>query len=90
MSDSSAPAVRMRRIVKSFGPVEVLKEVDLDIHAGEVHALAGENGAGKSTLMKVLQGVHPITSGEIEVNGEPMPRGSGSAWCSRSSVSCRR
>ncbi|WP_229382256.1 sugar ABC transporter ATP-binding protein [Microbacterium schleiferi] len=72
MSDSSAPAVRMRRIVKSFGPVEVLKEVDLDIHAGEVHALAGENGAGKSTLMKVLQGVHPITSGEIEVNGEPV------------------
>ena len=63
MSDSSAPAVRMRRIVKSFGPVEVLKEVDLDIHAGEVHALAGENGAGKSTLMKVLQGVLPITSG---------------------------
>ncbi|HIE62710.1 MAG: sugar ABC transporter ATP-binding protein [Microbacterium sp.] len=62
----------MRRIVKSFGPVEVLKEVDLDIHAGEVHALAGENGAGKSTLMKVLQGVHPITSGEIEVNGEPV------------------
>jgi len=72
MSDSSAPAVRMRRIVKSFGPVEVLKEVDLDIHAGEVHALAGENGAGKSTLMKVLQGVHQITSGEIEVNGEPV------------------
>jgi ribose transport system ATP-binding protein len=72
MSDSSAPAVRMRRIVKSFGPVEVLKEVDLDIRAGEVHALAGENGAGKSTLMKVLQGVHPITSGEIEVNGEPV------------------
>ena len=72
MSDSSAPAVRMRRIVKSFGPVEVLKEVDLDIRAGEVHALAGENGAGKSTLMKVLQGVHQITSGEIEVNGEPV------------------
>lgn len=72
MSDSSAPAVRMRRIVKSFGPVEVLKEVDLDIHAGEVHALAGENGAGKSTLMKVLQGVHQITSGEIEVSGEPV------------------
>jgi ribose transport system ATP-binding protein len=72
MSDSAsgAPAVRMRNIVKSFGPVEVLKSVDMDIVAGEVHALAGENGAGKSTLMKVLQGVHPITSGTIEVNGE--------------------
>ena len=60
----------MRAIVKNFGPVEVLKTVDMDIVAGEVHALAGENGAGKSTLMKVLQGVHPITSGTIEVQGE--------------------
>jgi len=64
------PAVRMRGIVKSFGSVEVLKSVDMDIIAGEVHALAGENGAGKSTLMKVLQGVHPITSGTIEVAGQ--------------------
>ena len=62
----------MRGIVKSFGTVEVLKSVDMDIVAGEVHALAGENGAGKSTLMKVLQGVHPITSGTIEVAGQPV------------------
>jgi ribose transport system ATP-binding protein len=62
----------MRGIVKSFGSVEVLKSVDMDIVAGEVHALAGENGAGKSTLMKVLQGVHPITSGTIEVAGQPV------------------
>jgi len=68
----AAPAVRMRGIVKSFGPVEVLKSVDMDILAGEVHALAGENGAGKSTLMKVLQGVHPITAGTIEVDGRPV------------------
>jgi len=66
------PAVRMRQIVKNFGSVEVLKSVDMDIVAGEVHALAGENGAGKSTLMKVLQGVHPITSGTIEIDGEPV------------------
>lgn len=63
------PTVRMRNVVKSFGPVQVLKSVDLDIYAGEVHALAGENGAGKSTLMKILQGVYPITSGSIEVDG---------------------
>jgi ribose transport system ATP-binding protein len=71
-TDGETPAVRMRAIVKDFGPVEVLKSVDMDIIAGEVHALAGENGAGKSTLMKVLQGVHPITSGTIAVNGEPV------------------
>jgi ribose transport system ATP-binding protein len=63
-------AVSMRSIVKSFGPVEVLKSVDMDIQRGEVHALAGENGAGKSTLMKILQGVHRVTSGEIYVGGE--------------------
>lgn len=72
MHAQTPPLVRMREIVKSFGPVEVLKRVDMDIRAGEVHALAGENGAGKSTLMKVLQGVHQITSGVIEVNGEPV------------------
>lgn len=68
----TSPAVRMSSIVKNFGPVEVLKSVDMDIYAGEVHALAGENGAGKSTLMKVLQGVYPITSGEIKVDGKPV------------------
>lgn len=64
------PVVRMKEVVKNFGSVRVLKSVDLDIRAGSVHALAGENGAGKSTLMKILQGVYPITSGTIEVNGE--------------------
>lgn len=63
-------AVRMRDVVKNFGPVQVLKNVNLDIHEGEVHALAGENGAGKSTLMKILQGVYSISSGSIEVRGE--------------------
>lgn len=70
--EAAPPAVRMRDIVKRFGPVEVLKRVDIDIRSGEVHALAGENGAGKSTLMKVLQGVYPITSGTIEIAGEPV------------------
>ncbi|MFB8387442.1 sugar ABC transporter ATP-binding protein [Microbacterium sp. NPDC055910] len=71
MSDveESVPTVRMRNVVKNFGPVSVLKKVDIDIRAGEVHALAGENGAGKSTLMKILQGVYTITSGTIEVDG---------------------
>ena len=67
---TAVPAVSMRGIVKSFGTVEVLKSVDMEIMRGEVHALAGENGAGKSTLMKILQGVHPVTSGEIYVDGE--------------------
>jgi len=41
---------------KSFGPVEVLKDISLAVCPGEVHAIIGENGAGKSTLMKLLAG----------------------------------
>jgi len=57
----------MRNIVKRFGPVTALKNVDLAVRRGEVHAICGENGAGKSTLMKVLSGVHPHGSYEGEV-----------------------
>ncbi len=54
----SKPIVSMMNIQKSFGPVNVLNNVNLDVFPGEVHVLAGENGAGKSTLIKILAGVH--------------------------------
>lgn len=60
----------MQNITKSFGPVTVLKDVHLDIYAGEVHALMGENGAGKSTLMKILCGLYQKTSGKVEMYGK--------------------
>ncbi len=62
-------AVSMRGITKSFGGVPVLKEVDFDLHKGEIHALAGGNGAGKSTLMKILVGVYTRDDGAYEVDG---------------------
>ena len=65
----TARAVAMRGITKSFGGVPVLKEVDFDLQAGEIHALAGGNGAGKSTLMKILVGVYTRDGGEYEVEG---------------------
>ncbi|MCC8166186.1 MAG: sugar ABC transporter ATP-binding protein [Planctomycetes bacterium] len=72
MSDD-APMLRMVNIVKNFPGVKALKGVDLDVRAGEVHALMGENGAGKSTLMKCLIGIHPPTSGEIWFMGKKLP-----------------
>ena len=59
----------MRGITKRFGPVAVLQDVMLEIHAGEVHVLAGENGAGKSTLIKILGGVHTEFEGTMKLDG---------------------
>jgi ribose transport system ATP-binding protein len=69
-------AVEMRGVHKSFNGVPVLHGVDLELRRGEVHALLGENGAGKSTLMKILQGVYPLDSGEIRVDGGVVRPGS--------------
>jgi ribose transport system ATP-binding protein len=69
---SGTTAVAMRGIEKAFGANRVLKGVDFEVLAGEVHTLAGENGAGKSTLMKILQGVYSADAGEIFVGGNPV------------------
>ena len=60
----------MKKIVKTFGPVQALKGVDFTLRKGSVHALMGENGAGKSTLMKILAGMQSYDSGEICINGK--------------------
>ena len=59
----------MRGICKSFPGVRALHNVDFTLCKGEIHALMGENGAGKSTLVKVLTGVHPKDSGQINIAG---------------------
>ena len=59
----------MTGISKHFGPVQALRDVNLTVGAGTVHALVGENGAGKSTLMKILAGVYQPDTGAIEIQG---------------------
>lgn len=72
MNDDVPILIEARGISKQFGGVEVLSDVDLDLHAGEIHALLGENGAGKSTFAKILAGVHRPTRGTLRLNGVPI------------------
>ena len=66
---SDPPLVALERVTKRFPGVLANDEVDLELRAGEVHALIGENGAGKSTLMRVLYGMYPADEGRIVVRG---------------------
>ncbi|WP_244606614.1 ABC transporter ATP-binding protein [Arsenicitalea aurantiaca] len=67
---ASAPAIELRAINKSFGPVHANRDIDLSVQKGTVHGIVGENGAGKSTLMSILYGFYTADSGDILVNGK--------------------
>jgi ribose transport system ATP-binding protein len=62
--------LELRSVSKSFPGVQALRAIDLDVRAGEVHAIIGENGAGKSTLIKLLSGVFARDAGSIHFNGQ--------------------
>jgi len=70
-----SPVMSLRGVRKEFGAVVALEGVDLDLYAGEIVALVGDNGAGKSTLVKIIAGVHPATSGELTIDGNPVDFG---------------
>jgi ABC-type multidrug transport system ATPase subunit len=69
---TQAPLLQLVGLAKSFGRVDVLKDVSLSADAGEIVGLCGENGSGKSTLVKILAGVHAQGSyaGEIRLDGK--------------------
>src|SRR5438445_11070394 len=68
MSDTP-PLLELRNLTKSFGSVQALSGVDMEVRSGEVMALVGDNGAGKSTLIKCIAGTHTADSGEIMFEG---------------------
>ena len=65
-------SLRLQGIRKSFDGVQALKGVDLELWAGEIHALIGENGAGKSTLIKIAGGVFAPDAGTVVLDGKPV------------------
>ena len=69
---TDTPVLELQGVSKSFGAVQALFEVDFHVSPGEVMALVGDNGAGKSTLIKCIAGIHPIDSGEVRFEGEPV------------------
>lgn len=69
------PLVKLHGIRKSYGPLEVLKGIDLKVAEGEVVAMIGRSGSGKSTLLRTINGLERIDSGTIEVAGEAVDAG---------------
>jgi len=68
--------ISLRHVDKSFGPLKVLDDVSLEVARGEVVVVIGPSGGGKSTLCRVINKLEPIDSGEILINGTPLPTSS--------------
>src|SRR5262245_41298136 len=62
-------SLNVRKLYKSFGAVEVLKDINLEVETGEFVVLVGPSGCGKSTLLAMIAGLEPITSGTIQIGG---------------------
>jgi ABC-2 type transport system ATP-binding protein len=67
-------AIEVRKLVKRFGDLTAVDEVDLDVRRGELFGMLGPNGAGKTTLVRMLTGIVPITSGDASVAGIDVKR----------------
>lgn len=67
------PLVVMDNVNKHFGPLHVLRDIDLTVHRGEVVVVIGPSGSGKSTLCRTINRLEPIDSGSITLDGESLP-----------------
>ncbi|BDZ58429.1 amino acid ABC transporter ATP-binding protein [Barrientosiimonas endolithica] len=67
------PLVVLQDVQKHFGPLHVLKDIDLTVHHGEVVVVIGPSGSGKSTLCRAINRLETIESGSITIDGKPLP-----------------
>ena len=67
------PLIALERVNKHFGPLHVLVDIDLEIERGEVVVVLGPSGSGKSTLCRVINRLEPIDSGQVLLDGIPLP-----------------
>ncbi|NHJ04161.1 MAG: ABC transporter ATP-binding protein, partial [Candidatus Heimdallarchaeota archaeon] len=70
----SNSAVKLTDLIKDFGELRAVNELNLEIPEGEIFSLVGPNGAGKTTAIKMILGIIPPTEGEIEVLGWKIPK----------------
>ena len=70
MATNSEAVLRIQGVSKRFGGIQALDNVQLEVRAGEIHALLGENGAGKSTLMNIVSGIYRPDGGKIFLQGK--------------------
>jgi len=81
---SADAVITVRGLRKAYGSVEAVRELDLEVRAGEVLAFLGPNGAGKTTTVEILEGFRVRDAGEVSVLGEdPRPRERGLAGADR-------
>ncbi len=73
-STTAPPMIRMASVQKHFGPLHVLKDIDLEVPKGQVVVVLGPSGSGKSTLCRAINRLEPVDSGVIEVDGRPIPQ----------------
>jgi len=66
---SDAPFIEIRNAAKSFGSLEVLKDINLTVEKGQIVAIIGPSGSGKSTLLRAINELDPLTSGEVWLDG---------------------
>src|SRR3954447_21657618 len=73
MATAAAPMIRMTDVQKHFGELHVLRDINLEVDTGQVVIVLGPSGSGKSTLCRTINRLEPIDSGNIEVDGQPLP-----------------